>query len=76
MDQSALLLVSLRKCVIILPLFQVEVEKDFYALSTHGGSRDMWKPERRSPSTAWDLQITEAEDFPPVKGASASFSPN
>ncbi|XP_056903255.1 muscular LMNA-interacting protein isoform X1 [Takifugu flavidus] len=53
-----------------------KVEKDFYALSTHRGSRDMWKPERRSPSTAWDLQITEAEDGPPVKGASASFSPN
>uniref|UniRef100_A0A3B5KAZ2 Muscular LMNA-interacting protein n=1 Tax=Takifugu rubripes TaxID=31033 RepID=A0A3B5KAZ2_TAKRU len=47
---------------------KVEVEKDFYALSRHGGSRDMWKPERRSPSTAWDLQITEAEDGPPVKG--------
>lgn len=58
--------------------FQAEAENDFYTLSTRRGFRDRRKAERRSPSTAWDLQITEAEDGigPPLTGATASFGPD
>lgn len=51
--------------------------KDFYT-STKGQSlRGERKPERRSPFSMCDLQITEPDDLisPPVKEASTSFSP-
>lgn len=58
-------------------LFQVEAGKDFYTSSKRQMRREEWKPERRTPFSVCDLQITEAEDriSPLVKDASTSFGP-
>lgn len=55
--------------------FQVLAGQDFHTSSTQQALTDKWKPEKRSPFSLCDLQITEPEDKigPPSKDA--SFSP-
>ena len=68
-----------------LCLFQSQVEnvsrekagKDFFTASKGMTKKEEGRPERRSPFSLCDLQITEPEEqiSHPAKDASASFSP-
>ncbi|KAG7216398.1 hypothetical protein INR49_021650 [Caranx melampygus] len=54
-----------------------EARRGFFTSLKSETTREERKPGRRSPFSLCDLQITEPEDLitPPVKDASASFSP-